>query len=329
MSKQPGHQLNATKVPRYAGYATFLRAPIVEEAGDVDIGLIGVPVDHSATIRPGTRSAPSAVRDMSRFLHPINATTKVSPFELVRIGDIGDAPVNALDYEKTLELIEEHFRILRDKHVVPVAIGGDHSVTLPILRGLFAGERFGIVIFDSHHDCQPELLGSRVNHGTSARRLVEEGLVDPARVIQVGLRGGYYSLAETKYGEELGIHQITMDQYEEMGRARVIDRILEVLGDEPAYVSIDIDGVDPSQAPATGLPEVGGLSVRDLQVILRSMTGRQIIGGDICEVSPPLDVANMTSIVAANLMMELTCLAAVTRAQSASLPPVGPYIGGK
>jgi guanidinopropionase len=300
--------------PRFCQIATFMRTPAMDDLNEVDVGLVGVPVDHSAMYRPGARHAPAAIRESSRQIRLCNDGTGVRPFDLVQVADIGDVDIHPLDYLKTIAMVEDYFRVLREHDVTPVAIGGDHSITLPILRGLRGDTPFGLVHIDSHPDTFEEHMGSKVNHATPFRRALEEHLIEPSRVVQIGLRGTRYSADEDDYARNAGFRVITFNEYEDLGRAKVIEEVRRVVGDGPTYITVDIDGIDASQAPGTGFPEVGGLSVRDVQVILRSLTGRDIIGADICEVSPPLDVANMTSLVAANLMFELVCLVAVARA---------------
>lgn len=305
--------LDSSVVPRYADVATFMRVPRTDDLDVVDIGIFGVPLD-SATYRGGTREGPAAIREASRAIRRVHPTTGVSPFDLANVADLGDAPVNVLDYAGSLAATQEFVAQLRAAGVAPVGVGGDHSATLPILRALGDGTPLGVLQFDSHADIQDEFFGLRDNHASVMRRATEEGVVDPARVVQLGLRGTRFGDDDIQYGIDAGFTAITFDEYEEMGRAAAIHRIREVLGDGPVYVTYDIDGLDPTEAPGTPAREPGGLSMRDSQVILRELTGLAVVGGDVCEVAPSLDPSGLTATNAANLLFEITCLAAVARA---------------
>ena len=302
---------DSSVTPRFSGISTFMRAASAPVANDLDIALVGVPLDLGATYRTGARRGPEGVRDASRLIRQVNPTTGVAPYRLCNIADVGDAPVDPLSVERSVALIEPFFRAIHDAGAVPITIGGDHTVPLPVLRGIVRNGAVGLVQIDSHSDTFDDFMGTKCNHATFVRRAVEEGLLDPKRVIQIGLRGTRYGDDDIAYGAKHGIRMITMDEYETLGRAAVIDEIRRVTGDLPTYVTIDIDGLDPTEAPGTGVPEPGGIYMRDLQMILRSLTGMKMIGGDICEVVPALDPAGITCINAANLMFELTCLAAV------------------
>ena len=304
--------------PRYAEIATFMRAARGEIAAPLDIALVGVPLDLGATYRSGARQGPAGVREASRLIRQINPTTGVAPYRLCNIADVGDAPTHPLSVERSVELVEAFYRRIHAVGAAPISIGGDHTVPLPVLRAIAAEGPVGLIQIDSHSDTFDEFMGTKYNHATFVRRAVEEGLLDPKRIIQIGLRGTRYGDDDIVYGDKAGIRMITMDEFETLGRAKVIEEIGKVVGDQPVYISIDIDGLDPKDAPGTGVPEPGGIMMRDAQMILRALTGRQIIGGDICEVVPSLDPSGITCINAANLMFELTCLAAVERGRRKS-----------
>jgi guanidinopropionase len=286
-----------------------MRAPRTDDLSRVDIGAFGVPFD-TATFRSGTREGPAAVREASRAIRRVNPTTGVSPFDAANVADLGDVAVNNLDFAGSLERAEAFVAGLREAEVAPVAVGGDHVVTLPMLRGLSAGTPLGVIQFDSHADIQDEFFGTRENHATMMRRAHEEGLIDPARVVQVGLRGTRYGDGDVRYGIDAGFTVIDYDEYEGMGRTAAVDRIRRVVGDGPVYVTYDVDGLDPTEAPGTAAREPGGLSMRDSQVILRSLTGLDVVGGDVCEVAPALDPSGITALNAANLVFEIVCLVA-------------------
>ncbi len=304
--------IDSAVTPRFAEPATFMRTRHVPvgQAEALDIGLAGVPYDMGSTNRAGPRHGPAQVREMSRLIRQVNASSRIAPFELCKVGDVGDAPVNPLEPLGSIDTITGFYDALHRKGVVPVSAGGDHTVTLPILRGIVKDGPVGIVHFDAHADTLDELLGSRVNHATVFRRGVEEGIMDPERVVQIGLRGTRYSDGDIQYGYDVGMRVITMDDFEEMGRKAVIEETRRVIGDGPAYVTFDIDGLDPVFCPGTGAPEPGGLSMRDAQVMIRGLQGLDLIGGDVCEVAPPLDPAGHTALNGANLMFEILCVVA-------------------
>jgi guanidinopropionase len=302
---------DSSVTPRYAGISTFMRAAARPVEPDLDIALVGVPLDLGATYRMGARHGPEGVRNASRLIRQVNPTTQVAPYRLCNIADVGDAPTDPLSVEHSIALIADFYRQIHAVGAAPISIGGDHTVPLPVLRAIAGDRPVGLVQIDSHADTFDDFMGTKYNHATFVRRAVEEGLLDPRRVIQIGLRGTRYGDDDTDYGKQVGLRMITMDEYEDMGRAEVIEEIKRVVGNGPTYVTIDIDGLDPKDAPGTGVPEPGGIMMRDAQMILRRLTGLDIVGGDICEVVPALDPTGITCINAANLMFELTCLAAV------------------
>ncbi len=296
--------------PRFAGVATFMRTICHEISTDVDVGLVGVPFDLGLNHRTGARHGPAAVREMSRLIRRVHPTSGIRPFEICNVADLGDAPVNPMSKDASIAMIEQYFREIRSAEIVPIAVGGDHTIPLPILRALADNRPCGILHFDAHADTLDEICGDKVNHATFMRRGYEEGFIEPKRTIQLGMRGSRFSPDDIQYGYDIGYSIITMDEYEEMGRAAVIQTINEVLGEGPIYISLDIDGLDPAYLPGTGVPEIGGLIPRDVQVILRSLRGREIIGADISEVSPGFDPTGITCVTVANLMFEMLCLVA-------------------
>lgn len=302
---------DAAKVPRFADVATFLRARRIDPNDEIDIGLVGVPFDIGLNYRGGPREAPAFVRQASRVIRQQHPTSAIAPYSLCNVADIGDAPVNPLDKDSSIASITEYFAGLRDMGIRPVAVGGDHTIPLPILRGLSNGTPVGILQIDSHSDTLDELCGTKVNHATFMRRGLEEGLIDPKRVVQLGLRGSRFGPDDIAFGIEAGFTVITFDEYEDMGRAAALERIAEVLGTGPTYVTLDIDGLDPSFCPGTPVPEIGGITPRDVQVILRALEGVDVVGADISEVAPCYDPTGITSLTAANLMFELVCVIAV------------------
>ncbi|QRM32890.1 agmatinase [Microvirga sp. VF16] len=303
---------DASLTPRFAEVATFMRTRSLPmgQAGDVDVGIVGVPFDLGTSYRAGSRHGPASIREQSRALRLINGHTGTAPFEIARIADLGDTPIHPLNFDESLKIITDSFRDLGEKGVRPLALGGDHTISLPILRGLVRNGDVGMVHFDAHSDTSDETRGMKISHSTPFRRAVEEGLLDPRRVIQIGLRGQMYSNDDYGWARDVGMTIITMDDFETRGRAAVIDEARRVVGNAPTYLSFDIDGLDSIYCPGTGVPEPGGFSMRDAMVVFRGLRGIDLIGADICEVAPHLDVGGITSIHAAHLGFELLCLLA-------------------
>ncbi len=311
MSRNEDFQpLNPAEVPRFADIATFMRTRRHGVDPAVDVGLVGVPFDLGLNYRTGARDGPAGVRAASRIIRRVHPVSGIKPFEICNVADLGDAPVNPMNKDRSIEMIEGFFAELKGAGIVPIAIGGDHTIPLPILRALAKDRPVGVLHFDAHADPLDELCGSKINHATFMRRGHEEGLVDAKRVIQVGLRGSRFDENDIQYGYDVGYTIITMDEYEAMGRAAAIERIDQVLGEGPVYISLDIDGLDPAFLPGTGVPEIGGLTPRDTQVILRSLQGRDLVGADISEIAPCFDPTGITCITVANLMFEMLCVIA-------------------
>ncbi|MDA7965373.1 agmatinase [Ruegeria sp.] len=300
--------VDAAVVPRFSDVATFLRTQRVDMNEEIDIGLVGVPFDIGLNYRGGPREAPAAVRQASRIIRKVHPTSGIQPYKMCNIADLGDAPINPLNKDESIETIEKFYADLTALNIRPISVGGDHTIPTPILRGIARQEPVGILQIDSHADTLDEMCGTKVNHATFMRRGLEEGLIDPKRVVQLGLRGTRFSPDDIAYGYEAGFTIITYDEYEEMGRAAAIAKINEVLGTGRTYMTIDIDGLDPSYCPGTPVPEIGGITPRDAQVIIRALEGVDLVGADISEVAPCYDPTGITCITAANLMFELLCV---------------------
>jgi guanidinopropionase len=305
--------LDPSVSPRFGDVATLLRAPRMPPGPGIDVALVGVPFDLGTNYRTGARGGPAAVREASRAIRLVHPTSRIAPFDLCEVADVGDVAINALDMTASLAAIEAFFQRLHALGAMPVTVGGDHTIPLPILRAVARDRPVGLVQFDAHPDTLDTLMGTRINHATTFRRAVEEGLIDPRRAVQVGLRGSMFSADDASWSREAGMRVITMDEFEQLGRARVIEEIGGVIGDGPTYVSFDIDGLDASHAMGTGVPEVGGYSVRDAQVMLQSLRGRHLVGADLCEVAPMYDPSGQTALNAANLLFELLCVIADSR----------------
>ncbi len=304
-----GH--DARSSPRYMNIATFMRAPIIDDPSDFDIAMVGVPYDGAVTNRPGARHGPREVRNASSMMRAIHPTTRVNPYELRRVGDGGDVPFTRVyEVEAAHKDIEAFFAGFKDAGVVTLAVGGDHSVTLPILRGITSGSPVGLIHIDAHTDTWDEFMGSRYNHGAPFRRAVEEGLIDPSRTVQIGIRGAQNSMDGWDYSEATGMRVIFMDEVTRVGVEAVAEEARRVVGDGPTYLSFDIDSLDPAFAPGTGTPEVGGLTTIESLTLLRALRGVPLMGADVVEVAPPFDPTGGTSLIAATLLYELLCLVA-------------------
>ncbi len=315
MKNDPRFQpVDAAITPRFAGIATFMRTQRHDVSPDLDIALVGVPFDIGVNYRAGARQGPAAVREASRLIRRVHNVSGIAPYDICNVADVGDAPVNPIDLARSIAMIEAFFAKIHAAGALPLSIGGDHTVPLPILRAVAKERPVGIFHIDSHADTLDTLADTKINHATTFRRGVEEGLIDPKRTIQIGLRGSRFSPDDIKWGQDQGFTCITFDDYEAMGRDAVVARIGEVLGDGPTYMTIDIDGIDPAWAPGTGVPEIGGLTPRDVQVMVRSLRGRHLVGGDICEVAPCFDPTGITAVTAANLMWEMLCVLADSKA---------------
>jgi len=304
------HQTGSPTTPRFADVATFMRTQRHDIMDEIDIGLMGVPFDLGTNFRTGARQGPAGVREASRLIRRVHPTSGIKPFDICNVADLGDSPINPLNLEHSIELIQGFFEEVHGAGIRPIAIGGDHTIPLPILRAIAKDRPVGMLHFDAHPDTLDELCGTKINHATFLRRAHEEGLIRPENVVQVGLRGSRFSDHDVQYGIDVGFTLITMDDYEDMGRTKAIETIHGTLGDAPVYISLDIDGLDPVHAPGTGVPEIGGLIPRDMQVIIRSLQGRDIVGADISEIAPCFDPTGITCVAGANLMFEILCVVA-------------------
>jgi guanidinopropionase len=307
--------------PRYTGIATFMRTALVRDPAKLDIALIGVPFDGGAENRPGQRHGPREIRNMSSLIRTVHHVTRVNPYELCRIADMGDVPIaSAFDLERSHAHITQFYHEVHDAGVVPLSAGGDHSISLPILRAIAADRPVGMVHIDAHTDTADEELGSRFTHGTPFRRAVEEGLLDPKRTVQIGIRGAQNSEEGWDFSLESGMRVIFIEEFARLGAEAVMAEARRVLGDGPTYISFDVDSLDPAFAPGTGTPEVGGLTTIEAQRMLRGLRGLNLIGGDVVEVSPPFDPSGNTALVAATMMYEILCILAEAVARRKQLP---------
>jgi len=306
------HQPRASfQSPRFAQPATFMRLPHIEDPTGLDVAIVGVPYDGGTSYRPGARLGPREIRAQSSLIRPYSYFQKVSPFDRLNVADTGDVDAPPVSIERCYEAIDARISTIAAAGAKPIVIGGDHSISLPILRAL--ARRHGplaLVQFDSHIDTWDEYFGGKYFHGTPFRRAIEERLVDGARFIQVGIRGPMYGEDDFDFHREHGITMIDIDQVKARGVAWTIEQIGRV-ATGPVYMTFDIDAVDPAFAPGTGTPEVGGLTSHEAQQLVRGLAGLSLVGGDIVEVAPPFDgPGQITALLAANLMFEFLCVLA-------------------
>ena len=299
-------------LPRFAGIATFMRLPHVPiddpRLTEVEVGLIGAPWDGGTTNRPGARHGPRQVRDLSTMIRAEHGASGVRPFERLRCADLGDVPPNPVNVEDGLERLRTFVARVRAAGVRPLTVGGDHLCSLPILRALGADAPLGMVHFDSHTDLFDSYFGgNRYTHGTPFRRAVEENLLDPKRVVQIGIRGTTYDREDRDFADAVGIRVIPIEEFFARGVAEVMAEARSIVGTGPTYVSYDIDFVDPTFAPGTGTPEVGGPSSFQALEVVRALAAVDVVGADVVEVSPPFDPSGGTAWLAASILFELLC----------------------
>jgi guanidinopropionase len=299
-------------LPRYAGMPSFMRLPHVDpdhpRFGDVEIGIVGVPWDGGTTNRAGARHGPRQLRDLSSMIRAVHPATGVNPFAAANCADCGDVGPNPADLQDSLARVTAFYDRLTAQGIRPLTAGGDHLTTLPVLRSLAKARPLGLIHFDSHTDLYHSYFnGSLYTHGTPFRRAVEEGLLEPKRMVQIGLRGTRYDSEDFEFAAAQGIRVITIEELFDRGIDAVMDEARAIVGAEPIYVSYDIDFVDPAYAPGTGTPEVGGPTSFQAQQVVRRLYGLDIVGADLVEVSPPFDPSGGTAWLGASLMFELLC----------------------
>ncbi|WP_166805686.1 agmatinase [Cryobacterium ruanii] len=311
MRAAPVGQVDGQASPRYAGLTTFARLPRREDVADWDVAVVGVPFDSGVTFRPGARFGPTAIREASRLLRPYNPALDVLPFELTQVVDAGDIACNPFDIPVALEEIQAGLANLMTDGRPVVTLGGDHTLALPALRAVHAQHGpVALVHFDAHLDTWDTYFNAPYTHGTPFRRASEEGLLRKDRSAHVGIRGSLYDPKDLVDDEKLGFTIVHCRDFDRIGTDGILERILDRIGDAPLYVSIDIDVLDPGFAPATGTPEAGGMTSRELLEVLRGLRETRIVSADIVEVSPAYDHAGITAVAAANVAYELVSIMA-------------------
>ncbi|WP_102960830.1 agmatinase [Mangrovicella endophytica] len=302
--------LGGNDMPRFGGPTTMMRLPAAPDASGLDACFVGVPMDIGASNRSGTRHGPRQIRAESCMLRPFNLGTGARPFESLQVADIGDVAINTFDLKKTVGLIEAAYDAILAENCVPLTLGGDHTLTYPILRAM--AKRHGpvaLIHVDAHADINDEMFGEKIAHGTPFRRAFEDGCLDAAHVFQIGLRGTGYSPEDFNWSRSKGFTVIPAEDCWYKSMRPVMDEIRERIGpDRPVYLSYDIDSLDPAFAPGTGTAEIGGLTTWQALEIVRGCRGLRIVGGDLVEVSPPYDPSGNTALIGANLLYEMLCV---------------------
>jgi guanidinobutyrase len=301
--------LSGNEMPRFGGIASLFRLPVQADARGLDIALVGVPLDCGTSNRAGSRYGPRQIRCESVLVRPYGMATGAAPFDSFQIADTGDVALNTYNLEKSVALIEAHFDRLLASGARTVAMGGDHTITLPILRAQAKLHGpLAVVHVDAHADMNDHMFGETVTHGTIFRRAVEEGLIDPAAMVQIGLRATGYAADDFDWARRRGVRVVPAEECWYRSLAPLMAEVREQIGSErPVYLSFDIDGLDPSVAPGTGTPEPGGLTASQGLEIIRGVFGLKLIGADLVEVSPPYDTTGNTALLGANLLFEMLC----------------------
>ncbi|WP_375259403.1 agmatinase [Citreimonas sp.] len=306
---QYNQPLGGNDMPRFGGPATMMRLPAHDDARGLDACFVGIPMDIGTSNRPGTRMGPRQIRDESRMLRPYNMATGAAPFDSLQVADIGDVPINTFDLKKSVDIITDHYAGILSHGAVPLTLGGDHTLTWPILRAM--RDRHGpvaLVHVDAHADINEHMFGETVAHGCPFRRAWEDGCLLNDKVFQIGLRGTGYSPDDFDWGRQQGWTVVQAEEIWYTSLKPLMEKVRATVGDAPVYLSFDIDSLDPAFAPGTGTVEPGGLSTWQALEIVRGMTGLNLVGGDLVEVSPPYDPSGNTALIGANLLYEMLCL---------------------
>ena len=301
--------LGGNEMPRFAGLGTMFRLPTQQTAENLDIAIVGVPLDIGTSLRPGARFGPREIRAESVMTRPYGMHTRAAPFDSFQVADIGDVPLNTFNLTDSIQIIEKFYKRVLKYDVKPISIGGDHTIALPILRAIAEKHGpVGLVHVDAHADTNDSMFGEPIAHGTIFRRAIEEGLVDPNKMVQIGLRTTGYSADDFDWARHQGVRVVTAEECWNKSLEPLLREVREQIGSEiPVYLSFDIDGIDPAFAPGTGTPEPGGLTNIQGIEIIRGCHGLNLVGCDLVEVAPQYDTTGNTALLAANLLFEMLC----------------------
>ena len=301
--------LGGNEMARFAGPGSMMRLPQVADATGLDVCFVGVPMDIGTSNRSGTRFGPKQIRQESAMIRPYNMATRAAPFDSLQVADIGDVAINTFDLKKSVGIIEDAYDAILRHSVIPLTLGGDHTLTLPILRAM--KKKHGpvaLIHIDAHADINEHMFGEEIAHGTPFRRALEDGCLQADKVFQIGLRGSGYAADDFDWPRAQGFTVITAEEIWYKSLSPLMDQIRSKIGDHPCYITYDIDSLDPAFAPGTGTVEVGGLSTWQALEIIRGCRGLNIVGGDLVEVSPPYDPSGNTALIGANLLFEMLCV---------------------
>ncbi len=309
MTETFNQPLGGNQMPRFAGPATMMRLPTRPNARGLDACFIGVPMDIGTSNRSGTRHGPRQIRAESCMLRPYNMATRAAPFDSLQVADVGDVAINTFDLKKSVKIIERAFDRILAQDCIPLTLGGDHTLTLPILRAM--AKKHGpvaLIHVDAHADINDEMFGEKIAHGTPFRRAVEEGLIQTDKVFQIGLRGSGYSPEDFDWPRKQGFTVVTAEECWWKSLSPLMEKVRAKIGDQPTYLTYDIDSLDPAFAPGTGTVEIAGLTTWQALEIIRGARGLNLVGGDLVEVSPPFDPSGNTALIGANLLFEMLCV---------------------
>jgi guanidinobutyrase len=301
--------LGGNEMPRFGGPATMMRLPAADSSRGLDACFVGVPLDIGTSNRSGARFGPRQIRAESALLRPYNMATRAAPFDSLQVADIGDVPINTFNLQDSVGLIESAYQQILSDHCIPLTLGGDHTIVLPILRAMHEMHGpVGLIHVDAHADINDAMFGEKITHGTPFRRAVEEGLLICEKVVQIGLRGTGYSADDFDWPISKGFRVATAEECWYRSLEPLMKEVRQMMGDSPIYISFDIDGLDPAFAPGTGTPEIGGLTITQGLEIIRGCRSLNVVGCDLVEVSPAYDLSGNTSLTAANLLYEMLCV---------------------
>ena len=307
--KNLNQPIGGNDMPRFGGIATMMRLPHVPNAKELDVAFVGVPFDIGTSNRSGARFGPRQIRSESCLIRPYNMATRAAPFDSLQVADIGDVAINTFNIDKSMAIIESAYDDILAQNCKPLTMGGDHTIALPILRSI--AKKYGpvgIVHVDAHADINDTMFGERIAHGTPFRRAIEEKLVDPKRMVQIGLRATGYAADDFDWPREQGVRVVPAEDCWYKSLKPLMSEVREQLGVGPVYITFDIDGLDPAYAAGTGTPEIGGLTIHQGLEIIRGCRGLEVVGGDLVEVAPAYDTTGNTALTAANLLFEMLCV---------------------